>query len=41
MPGYEIPEEEVYDRNRNPRWLCTATINSHGLEEAYALSKKQ
>ncbi|MDD3124086.1 MAG: ribonuclease III domain-containing protein [Candidatus Izemoplasmatales bacterium] len=41
MPEYYLPEDQVYDYNGNPRWMCTCTIRSHALEEiVYATSKK-
>ena len=41
MPEYNMPEDQVYDNNGNPRWECTCYIRSHAFEEtAYASSKK-
>lgn len=41
MPEYFLPEEQVYDDNDDPRWMCKCTIRSHAIEEtAYSTSKK-
>jgi len=41
MPEYDLPEDQVYDNEGNPRWICTCTIRSHAIKEtAYASSKK-
>ena len=41
MPEYNMPEDQVYDNDGNPRWKCTCYIRSHAFEEtAYATSKK-
>lgn len=41
MPEYFLPEEQVYDDNDEPRWMCKCTIRSHALvETVYSTSKK-
>lgn len=41
MPEYGMPEDQVYDRNGNPRWACSCYIRSCSVKEtAYATSKK-
>ncbi len=41
MPDYDLPDEQVYDNEGNPRWECTCSIRSHAIAEtAYATSKK-
>lgn len=41
MPEYDLPEDQVYDNDGNPRWECTCTLRSHSIQEtAYATSKK-
>ena len=41
MPEYDMPEDQVYDNDGNPRWKCSCYIRSYSLEEtAYATSKK-
>lgn len=41
MPKYELPNEQVFDNDGNPRWMCTCNIRSHAVAEtAYATSKK-
>ena len=42
MPEYDIPEDQVYDIDGNPRWECTCIIRSHAIvETTYATSKKE
>ena len=41
MPQYDLPDEQVFDNDGNPRWMCTCNIRSHALAEtAYSTSKK-
>jgi len=41
MPEYDLPDEQVFDNDGNPRWMCTCSIRSHALAEtAYSTSKK-
>lgn len=41
MPDYYLPEEQVYDSNGNPSWMCKCTIRDHAVVEiAYGSSKK-
>ncbi len=41
MPEYSISENQVYDDNGDPKWVCSCYIRSHSFEEtAYATSKK-
>ena len=42
MPEYDIPKDQVYDIDGNPRWECTCIIRSHAIvETTYATSKKE
>ena len=41
MPEYNMPKDQVYDNDGNPRWECTCYIRSRAFEETvYATSKK-
>lgn len=33
MPDYDLPDEQVYDNEGNPRWECTCSIRSHAIAE--------
>ena len=41
MPEYDMPEDQVYDREGNPLWKCTSFLRSpYMTETSYKSSKK-
>jgi hypothetical protein len=41
MPEYDMPEDQVYDREGNPLWKCTCFLRSpYMTETSYKSSKK-